>query len=66
MGYSVIYPWPGNSTDLNIIENCCAFVKRKISELQPTSLSELKQKIEKVWTHEITDKYIARPYQIQF
>lgn len=49
-----VLPWPGNSADLNPIENLWTVMKKKVSEKSPRSLSELKEAILFVWTHEIT------------
>ena len=41
---------PGNSPDLNPIENMWSIMKNKRSEEQPLSLKSLKKEIKIVWT----------------
>lgn len=52
----VLGPWPGNSPDLNPIENCWVHLKKKVAEKNPTSLPDLKRIIVEVWTQEITSE----------
>ena len=49
----VLGPWPGQSPDLNPIENLWTVVKRKVSNMKPTSLLQLCDAILKVWCTEI-------------
>ena len=46
--------WPGNSPDLNPIENLWAIVKKRIHKYRPTTKETLIAAIIKVWFHEIT------------
>lgn len=55
--YQVLEGWPGNSPDLNVIENCWTTVKKKVANANPTSLKDLIDKIRRVWVQEITDTY---------
>ena len=41
--------WPGNSPNLNSIENLWSTMKRKVAEQQPSSLLGLQHAIKEVW-----------------
>lgn len=56
-GISVLEDWPSNSPDLNVIENCWALMKTKVSEQRPTSEQALIETLKHVWTQEITPEY---------
>ncbi len=43
--------WPGNSPDLNPIENAWNVMKNKIQEQQPSSIPDLKKKLLDLWVH---------------
>lgn len=45
--------WPGNSPDLNPLENAWCILKNKVSERRPSSLENLKATIREVWCTEI-------------
>ena len=49
-----------NSPDLNVIENCWHMLKRKVASYNPSSTKELKEKILKVWSQEITQDYCKK------
>ena len=49
--------WPGNSPDINPIENLWTNMKNKASEKQPLSGAELVKAIKKVWVKEISKEY---------
>lgn len=49
----LLHPWPGNSPDLNPIENLWSLVKRRVSSHHPSSLTALKEVIKSVWCTEI-------------
>lgn len=62
-GVNVIGPWPGNSPDLNVIENCWKILKEKVALKYPTSSKQLQEAIKEVWVKEIppelTDKLVT-------
>ena len=59
-GILILGPWPGNSPDLNPIENCWVLLKQKVAAHNPTSLSNLKQAIKQVWMNEISINYCEK------
>jgi len=52
--------WPGNSPDLNPIENLWNFMKKKVSEKHPSSLDALQRAIKEVWFRDITPDYCCK------
>jgi transposase len=53
-----ILDWPGNSPDLNPIENCWSHMKRKLKEDHTiTSVPKLMQAIKKMWLKDMTRDY---------
>lgn len=52
-----VLEWPGNSPDLNPIENLWQFVKRRLGEISYTNTSDFKEAIEKAWCLEIPSEY---------
>ena len=47
--------WPGNSPDLNPVENLGSLLKDRVVDRQPTSTQDLESVIKHVWIHEITE-----------
>lgn len=56
----LVGPWPGNSPDLNPLENCWRVVKEKVANHNPTSSKHLEEVIKQVWCLEITPEYTDR------
>jgi hypothetical protein len=52
-GYEV-FKWPGNSADLNPIENLWDIMKDRVSEKRPQNLKELIAAIKEVWVREVS------------
>ena len=52
----VLSPWPGNSPDLNPLENLWAILKTKVAERKPTSMTHLHDVIRDVWCREINQE----------
>jgi transposase len=54
-----ILDWPGNSSDLNAIENCWSHMKRKLKEDHIiTSVPKMMQTIKKMWVHDMLRDYV--------
>jgi transposase-like protein len=54
-----VLSWPGNSPDLNPIENLWLIVKKKINYDACKSLDSLKQEVTRVWCMEVTPEVCA-------
>ena len=46
-----VLEWPGNSPDLNPIENAWNQMKNMVQELQPTSIEDLRRQLKKLWVN---------------
>ena len=57
------FDWPGNSPDLNPIENLLVVLENKVSE-QPSTFKQLENVIKTVWTRDITFKYCCKLIEI--
>ena len=47
--------WPGNSPDLNPIENCWAWMKNQLKDCQATSVPLLEEEIKRLWVLKMGD-----------
>lgn len=55
-GFKVM-DWPGNSPDLNPIENAWSYMKQKLSNERPKNLADLKEAIKKMWVRDLSLDY---------
>ena len=46
----VLAPWPGNSPDLNPIENLWAILKKQVDKRKPTNCKQLQTLIQYEWS----------------
>ena len=61
-GIELLPDWPGNSPDLNPIENLWSQMKEQLSEERPTSAEGIRKVVRKVWNR-ITPNYLLCLYE---
>ena len=65
----VLAPWPGNSPDLNPIENLWAILKKQVDKQKPTNCKQLQTLIQYEWSSihsELINKLVSSmPKQIK-
>jgi transposase len=55
-----VITWPGNSPDLNPIENAWKVMKSRVRRLATSNLEELKKEIVRVWIEEMSPEYFEK------
>ena len=54
-----VIDWPGNSPDLNPIENCWNLMKDKLKEKNTISVPLLTEEIKKLWCIDMSNEYLC-------
>ena len=54
-----VIDWPGNSPDLNPIENCWNYMKNKLKEVDISSVPRLQEALLKLWTQDLRKDYLV-------
>ena len=55
-----VMDWPGNSPDLNPIENVWGYMKGKLKKTRMTSLQQLIQQIKLFWVRDLSKEYLLK------
>ena len=56
----LVQDWPGNSPDLNPIENLWNILKNKVADRHPSSVKDLEETIKNVWVHELSSEFCRK------
>ena len=54
-----VLEWPGNTPDLNPIENLWDTLKNEVASKQPSSIKHLQQVIKEPWVKDLTREYCS-------
>ena len=54
-----VLPWPGNSPDINPIENLWQFMKNRLQQRHFSSMTEFKDAIKTIWVTDLTQDYCS-------
>lgn len=52
-----VLPWPGNSPDINSIENLWQFMKNQLQQRHFSSMAEFKETIKAIWVTDLSHDY---------
>ena len=55
-----LMPWPGNSPDLNPIENAWNFMKDCLEDFSCSNREELIQRVTEIWCHRMTPEFCSK------
>jgi transposase len=55
-----IFEWPGNSPDLNPIENAWRVMKSRLKQSTLSNIEDLKKEIIRVWISEMSPEYFKK------
>ena len=53
-------PWPGNSPDLNPIENAWNIMKNQLAEFRPSNKAEMIRRIKQIWVRQMSPEYFRK------
>jgi transposase len=53
-----VMDWPGNSPDLNPIENCWNYMKEKLKTVDTGSIAKLTREVKMLWVTGLSKEYL--------